>query len=118
MVSARFLILTKGERMNPETPAAVTENRSQINLPLRRLVATSGAIEAMTRAGQDAAQFLARHRSGDWGEIDAQDAAANDHAVGHGERVLSAYLLKDNTKLWIITDADRSLTTILLPDEY
>ena len=59
-----------------------------------------------------------RHRAGDWGEVDAADAAANDRAVSEGERVLSAYTLKDGTRLWVITEADRSSTCILLPDEY
>jgi hypothetical protein len=64
-------------------------------------------------------KLLSRHRSGDWGDVDAADAAANTRAAVEGdERVLSAYTLKDGTRLWIITEADRSCTTILLPEEY
>jgi hypothetical protein len=92
--------------------------RPVVRLRLGQLVATPGAVEAMARAGQDPAPLLARHRCGDWGEVDAADAAANDRAVREGERVLSAYTLRDGTRLWVITEADRSSTCILLPDEY
>ncbi len=68
---------------------------------------------------------LARHKAGDWGDLDSQDAAANDHAALLGERILSAYTLPDDlarkvrqTKLWVITEADRASTTILWPEEY
>jgi len=62
--------------------------------------------------------LLVRHTAGDWGELGVEDLAANDHAVVLGERVLSAYRLPDRTKVWVITEADRSSTTILLPGEY
>ena len=102
-----------GEGPRPERPSKIP-----IRLPLGRLVATPGAIEAMTRAGEDPAQLLARHRSGDWGEVDAEDWAANGRAVIEGQRVLSSYLLPGGTKVWVITECDRSVTTILLPSEY
>ena len=60
---------------------------------------------------------LYRHRCGDWGDLDEEDKQTNDYAVEHGERILSAYELF-GTKIWIITEWDRSVTTILLPDEY
>ncbi|HSH96093.1 MAG TPA: hypothetical protein VK968_18245 [Roseimicrobium sp.] len=88
------------------------------SLRLGQLVATPGAIHAMAAAGQDPAELLARHRSGDWGEVPPEDWQANNDALLVGNRVLSAYLLKDGTRLWVITEADRSVTTILLPDEY
>ncbi len=72
----------------------------------------------MARAGQEQWELLNRHRTGDWGEVDSEDWAANDQAVTQGERVLSAYTLKDGVRLWIITEADRAATTILLPSEY
>lgn len=62
--------------------------------------------------------LLIRHVTGDWGDVDGEDHAANDHAVIQGERVLSAYRLPDGTKVWVITEADRSATTFLLPSEY
>ena len=72
----------------------------------------------MTEAGQNAAEFLQRHAAGDWGTVDAEDWAANHRAVEQHERILSAYTLKNGVRLWIITEADRRATTILLPDEY
>ncbi len=91
----------------------------KIQLQLGQLVSTPGAIAAMTKAGQDPVELLTRHRSGDWGDVDAEDAAANDRAATEGgERILSAYALTNAIRLWIITEADRSCTTFLLPDEY
>src|SRR3569623_1726815 len=87
-------------------------------LRLGRMVATPGAITAMAAAGQDPAELLARHRRGDWGIVCPDDRQANDDALRAGGRVLSAYKLADETRLWVITEADRSATTILLPDEY
>jgi hypothetical protein len=108
--------------MNNESPTGTAStaalHRPSINLTLGKLVSTPGAIEAMARVGQEPLELLNRHRSGDWGEVDAEDWATNDHAVIHGERVLSAYTLKDGVLLWIITEADRSATTFLLPEEY
>jgi hypothetical protein len=106
--------------MNDISPARSTTDsqRQPVNLPLGRLLSTPGAIDAMAKASQEPMEFIDRHRSGDWGEVDAEDWAANDQAIIHGERVLSAYMLKDGVRLWIITEADRAATTILLPSEY
>jgi hypothetical protein len=89
-----------------------------VNLPLGRLVSTPAALEALAKAGQNGAELIKRHRRGDWGELDPDDRAANDRALINGDRVLSAYRLKDGIKIWIITESDRSVTTLLLPDEY
>lgn len=86
--------------------------------PLGRLVATPGAIDAFAATGQSPAEFLVRHQAGDYGCVDGDDKKANDDAVRCGERVFSAYLLTDGVKVWVITEADRSSTAILLPDEY
>jgi len=85
---------------------------------LGQIVVTPNALEAMQKAGQNALEMLKRHINGDWGEIDSEDRLANDQAVDNGGRILSAYSLKDGTKLWIITEADRSSTCILLPEDY
>ena len=91
---------------------------------LGQVVATPGALEAFVKASDDPTVYLRRHQTGDWGDLDAEDKQANDHAVAHENdterqgRVLSAYRLKDGTKIWIITERDRSATTILLPEEY
>jgi hypothetical protein len=62
--------------------------------------------------------LLVRHIAGDWGELDSDDQASNDHSVIVGERLLPPYRLPDGTKVWVITEADRSATTLLLPTEY
>ena len=61
---------------------------------------------------------LARHLNGDWGIVSREDKTANNQALRDGGRLLSAYRTPDGTKFWIITEADRSCTTILLPDDY
>jgi hypothetical protein len=86
--------------------------------PLGRLVTTPGALSALLRAKQSPAEFLSKHVSGDWGELGTEDVAENEYAVAHGLRVLSSYSTACEDRLWIITEADRSTTTFLLPDEY
>jgi hypothetical protein len=88
---------------------------ANVNFPLGRIVATPGAIDAFTK-GQ-LFQMLRRHSQGDWGQVDEHDWKANDTALIEGTRLLSAYVEND-TKVWIITEADRSATTFLLPSEY
>jgi hypothetical protein len=88
------------------------------SFPLGQLVATPGALAALERSGETAGKFIARHACGDWGEVDAGDARLNDAALLDGSRLLSAYRTSKGEKLWIITEADRSVTTILLPEEY
>ncbi len=85
---------------------------------LGRIVATPGALRALERANQSAALFLARHEGGDWGELDREDVRENQYSVAHVFRLLSSYTTAAGEKLWIITEADRSATTLLLPDEY
>ena len=79
-------------------------------------VATPGALEAFDAATMRVC--LQRHMAGDWGDIDREDARANDAALRDGERLLSVYKLPPVGTLWIITEADRSATTFLLPIEY
>ena len=86
--------------------------------PFGKLVATPGALDALERTRQSPLEFLSRHASGDWGEVCEADKKENDFSVRNGFRLLSAYRLRDGTKIWIITEADRSATTILLPEEY
>jgi len=85
---------------------------------LGQLVATPGALSALEEAGQDAIEFVSRHASGDWGKVSDADRKENEFSLEHGFRLLSSYKLRNGTKLWIITEADRSSTTLLLPDEY
>jgi len=79
-------------------------------------VITPGALNALS--AEVIRLSLARHGNGDWGELCAEDRQANDRALLHGGRLFSVYVGKDGVKFWIITEADRSATTILLPSEY
>ena len=72
----------------------------------------------MDEAEADLKTLLDRHARGDWGSLGSEDWEANDAAVMEGSRVFSAYRLPDDSKVWIITEADRSVTTVLLPEEY
>ena len=102
----------------PPSGSAAASRRRPNNLHLGRLLSTPGAIDAMAKASQLPLDLLSRHRRGDWGDVDTEDWTANDQAMILGERVLSAYTLKDGVRVWVITEADRAATTILLPDEY
>ncbi len=86
-------------------------------LPLGKVVATPGALKAITEAREDPLDYLARHATGDWGDLCAFDRRQNVVALRTGERVFSSYGTPTGT-VWVITEADRSVTTILLPDEY
>jgi len=86
--------------------------------PLGRLAITPAAQAALDAADISGVLLLARHLHGDWGEISEHDRLQNELAVLLGLRVLSSYALTDGKKVWIITEADRLATTILLPDDY
>jgi hypothetical protein len=85
---------------------------------LGQAVATPGAVEVMQRGGHIPPEFLLRHKHGDWGDLDPEDKHVNEEALRHGQRLLSAYRTRLSDKLWVITEWDRSVTTLLLPDEY
>jgi hypothetical protein len=86
-------------------------------LPLGRVVATPGALKLLTEAREHPFDYLARHATGDWGELCAFDRRQNKIALREGYRVLSSYEISAG-RIWIITEADRSITTILLPEDY
>lgn len=81
-------------------------------------VMTPGAITALLKAQQQPGEFLQRHLAGDWGELCEEDKAENQFSLENDLRLLSAYRTSSEQKIWIITEADRSVTTILLPEEY
>ena len=83
-----------------------------------RLLSTPGTLDAMMDAQQSPMDFVNRHIHGDWGDICDDDRQVNEESLEHGLRLLSSYRTKTCVKLWVITEADRSVTTILLPDEY
>lgn len=92
--------------------------RNPVSFSLGQVVATPGALEALTVAGQSPVEFLSRHRRGDWGDVCRQDWSLNDESVSNGTRILSAYRTATGGRIWIITEADRSSTCVLLPEEY
>jgi hypothetical protein len=85
---------------------------------LGQLLATPAALRALQESGQAPGDFLRRHLAGDWGQVCAEDWELNDQALRDGGRVLSAYSTLMGQKVWVITEADRSVTTLLLPAEY
>lgn len=97
---------------------SVGDQRSIVLFPLGQIVATPGALEALDRAAINAADLIQRHQSGDWGNVPSGDAEENLRSIENGWRILSSYALSENQNLWIITEADRSVTTLLLPEEY
>jgi len=87
-----------------------------VKVPLGQIVATPAALGRVSQP--DIVAALRRHAVGDWGEIDAHDRAANDDALKSNERILSVYRSTNGTTFWVLTEADRSVTTVLLPDDY
>jgi hypothetical protein len=83
-----------------------------------QVVATPGALAAFADACRTPDGYLARHLAGDWGDVDAGDGRANVEDLEHEGRLLSSYKLNTGVKFWIITEADRSSTCVLLPEEY
>jgi len=97
--------------------------RKPVSFPLGQLVATPGALAALQEAKQSPAEFLGRHRSGDWGSVCTEDKKLNDQSLEDGSRLMSAYETAAGVKIWVITEAaddegHREATTILLPEEY
>ncbi|WP_312589271.1 type I restriction endonuclease subunit M [Comamonas terrigena] len=87
-------------------------------LHLGQVLATPGALELLRSLQLTPLRFVLRHMGGDWGDICEEDRQSNAEALVHGARVLSVYELGPTQRLWIITEADRSCTTLLLPEEY
>ncbi|MEP7010176.1 MAG: hypothetical protein ABJC13_07620 [Acidobacteriota bacterium] len=85
---------------------------------LGRIVATPEALAALKEGGEAPSLYLDRHVAGDWGELSDEDKAANTLALMTGSRLMSSYYTSQGVKLWVVTEADRSSTCLLLPDEY
>jgi hypothetical protein len=83
---------------------------------LGRIVTTPNALQSLTQ--DDILTGIQRHQAGDWGNLTDDDRAANNRALAHGGRILSAYQATNGTRFWLITEADRSITTILLPEDH
>lgn len=103
--------------LNTQNP--ITTDTSVFPLfKLGQVVATPGAIDLLRSLALNPLLFLGRHAMGDWGQIDDHDREANRQALRYGNRLLSSYQLNRNERLWIISEADRSATTLMLPSEY
>jgi hypothetical protein len=94
----------------------MTEQMRPAKFGIGHIVATPNALAHMNR--DDILQGLKRHQSGDWGDVDEHDRSPNDQSLVDGTRLLSVYHAANGTKFWLITEADRSVTTILLPEDY
>ncbi|MEN3371902.1 hypothetical protein [Dechloromonas sp. ZS-1] len=106
---------------SPASSPAGQPKPGHARFPLGQLAATPGVLELLEQHQANLFDLLARHASGDWGDVGAEDAHTNDQALIHGYRVLSCYTLvpgDPDTRVWIITERDRSVTTALLPSEY
>lgn len=102
--------------MPTKTKPANAEPPHGLPVPLGQTAATPGALDVLTRT--DILTALSRHCRGDWGDCSPEDTLANDRALVEGARLLSVYRSRAGAKFWVITEADRSVTTVLLPDEY
>ena len=109
----------------PETlPAWLPTNQPKsghARFPLGQLAATPGALDLLEQHQVSLFDLLIRHASGDWGDVGTEDAHTNEQALIYGNRLLSCYTLvpgDSDTRVWIISEADRSVTTALLPSEY
>lgn len=117
-VRPQIFIMTKSNQANNGDHCRFASARSVPLFPLGRTVATPGALALLDHAGVNASPLLVRHQNGDFGDIDEADRVANANAVRNHTRILSAYVLGRGIRIWIITEADRSVTTLLLPEEY
>jgi hypothetical protein len=103
-----------------QTQTAITEGitRPPVTFELGIIVATPGALDAIYEAGQDASEFITRHIRLEQGELSEDDHNENLYSVDKHLRLMTAFKTKLDVKVWIVTEADRSVTTILLPSEY
>ena len=96
----------------------ITQTQNKVLFTLGQIFLTIGAREALEESNQLPNEFLARHQSGDWGLVCEDDKKENQLSVKEGFRILSAYKTFKGEKVWVITESDKSSTTILLPEEY
>jgi len=96
----------------------ITKTQNKVLFPVGKVLMTPGAIEALEDSNELPITFLRKHQFGDWGIVGKEDWEENDFSLKNGYRLLSSYLTAKGEKIWIISEADRSSTTILLPEEY
>lgn len=107
---------TKTARKDSQRPDVMILDMHNAKFPLGRLVCTPGALEEVKN--DELATALNRHLAGDWGEVCKEDRAENEFSLENGLRLISIYSTETGVKFWLITEADRSTTTVLLPEEY
>ncbi|KWO50038.1 hypothetical protein [Burkholderia territorii] len=100
------------------TPLLPSPRQSSTRLSLGKLIATPAALYALQTADVSVYHLVNRHARHDWGDLCEADRQRNDMAVINGARVLSSYTLPNHVQVWIITEADRAVTTVLLSKEY
>lgn len=92
--------------------------QTTLKFPMGQCVVTRGAMQALNESGEWAAKYLLKHQCGEWGDLDEADKKENEFSIEKDFRILSAYVLPNKDRIYVITEADRSSTTILLPSEY
>ena len=107
---------TKHARKDSQQPDVIILDMHNAKFPLGRLVSTAAVL--LEVHNDELSTALNRHLAGDWGDVCEEDRAENDFSLEHGYRLLSVYRTEYGVKFWIITEADRSSTTVLLPEEY
>ena len=113
------MYMREGEPRNPgNQEQGDKQEMPKALFDLGQLAATPASVEVVASAGFHPIQFFARHVSGDWGELPPEDIQTNKDALMYGERIFSAYNLNTGEKIYVITEWDRSVTTLLLPSEY
>jgi len=111
-------VRNEAERSDPAGSNAAGSDPPLPRFAPGRVVATPGALRKLADAGLSPEALLARHLRGDWGELDGDDRRENEQSLVRGLRLLSSYAVGEGVRVWIITEADRSATTLLLPEEY
>lgn len=99
-------------------PSTQESDARVVRFPLGRVCVTRGVHELMQAGELDPIPLLERHARGDWGDLSSSDQQQNDKALQAGDRLFSSYDVAPRSRIWIITEWDRSVTTILLPSEY
>jgi hypothetical protein len=102
----------------PSVEIEPPELHTRQKFPLGEIVATPESLRCIDDAGQTPDFFLDRHAQGDWGAVADEDWRANDEALVNGDRIVSAYRTLRNVRIWIVSEADRSATIIILPEQY
>ena len=102
--------------MTEEVPLPEVKGKVEIKFPLGQTVITRNALGKLSN--DDVLKALRRHSQGDWGNLDPEDWQSNEQALKNGARLFSSYLSSEGVKFWVITEWDRSITTVLLPEDY